>query len=189
MEYNDYELVYMINEDEEALSYLVKKYEPLFKKLSYSFVQKYKYKGIDPEDIIQHCRIALCNIIDKYDSSRNVLFYTYLLVCIKGVISNYTRRFLDKSNCYNYMDIEEYENLDSFIINYDAYDNYVLYELQAKIIDFKNNLCNSHSQVFELWYNNFSYKEIAILLGIKEKRVDNILLSVRKKLEKYFLFS
>ena len=189
MKYNDYELVYMINEDEEALSFLVKKYEPLFRKLSYSFVQKHKYKGIDPEDIIQHCRIALCHIVDKFDSNKDVLFYTYLLVCIKGSISNYARSFIDKPDCYNYMDMENYENHENFIMNFDLYDNHISYEIQEQIIDFKNSLTDLYSQVFELRYNDFSYKEIAILLDIDEKRVDNILLNVRKKLEKYFLFS
>ena len=42
MKYNDYELVYMIKENEEALEYLLKKYEPLFKKLAFSFAFKYK---------------------------------------------------------------------------------------------------------------------------------------------------
>ena len=189
MKYNDYELVYMVNDNEEALSLLVKKYEPLFRKLSYSFTHKYKYKGLDVEDIVQHCRIALCQVVDKYDPGRDVLFYTYLLVCIKGAIFNYIRNFIDKPDCYNYMDFDDYDNSDEFIMNFDVYDNYVSYEIQEKIIEFKNSLLDIHSQVFELRYNDFSYKEIARLLSITEKRVDNILLSVRKKLEKYFLFS
>ena len=36
---------------------------------------------------------------------------------------------------------------------------------------------------------SFSYKDIASLLEIDAKRVDNILLSIRKKMEKQFLFS
>ena len=188
MNYNDYELLYMVNEDEEAFSYLVKKYEPLFRKLSYSFVKNYKYKGIDPEDLIQQCRITLCKIVDKYDPNRSILFYTYLLVCLKGAISNYARSYLNKPDCYNYMDIDNYENFDSFILDFDVYENHLSYEFQESITNFKHNLDWLHSLVFELRCNGFSYKEIASLLDINSKKVDNILLSVRKKLEKYILF-
>ena len=44
MNYNDFELIYMVCDNEEALAVLMKKYEPLFKKLSYSFAKKYVSK-------------------------------------------------------------------------------------------------------------------------------------------------
>ena len=189
MKYNDYELVYMIKENEEALEYLLKKYEPLFKKLAFSFAFKYKNRGLDVEDIIQHCRIILCRTIDMYNPNNDVLFYSYLVVCLKRGIINFVNRNMYKHTQYNYMEVEDYDNLDSFIDIYDAYENYVDYEVQTSIINFKNTLSFLDANIFELRYNGFTYKEISSLLGIEVKKVDNSLLKVRKKLEKYFLFS
>jgi RNA polymerase sporulation-specific sigma factor len=189
MKYNDYELVYMIKENEEALEYLLKKYEPLFKRLAFSFAFKYKNKGLDVEDIVQYCRIILCKTVDMYNPSNDVLFYSYLIVCLKRGIINYVSRNMYKHSQYNYMDLEDYDNLDSFIDGYDAYKNYIDYEVQTSIINFKNSLSFLDANIFELRYNGFSYKEIASLLEIEVKKVDNSLLKVRKKLEKYLLFS
>lgn len=189
MEYNDYELVYMIRENEEALEYMVKKYEPLFKKFAYSFVLKYKNKGIEIEDIIQHCRIILCRTLDMYNPNNDVLFYSYLMVSLKRGVINYISRNSYKHESYNYMDIERYDDLGYLVSSYDAYENYVDYEMETSIINFKNSLNFFDAQIFELRYNSFSYKDIASLLDIEVKKVDNILLKIRKKLEKYFLFS
>lgn len=189
MQYNDYELVYMIKEDEDALFWLLKKYEPLFNKLAYSFAKKYRNKGVDFEDVVQQCRITLCYVIDKYNYDRDVLFYSYLLVCLRRAISNYARGYTNKPDCYNYMEIENYENMDEFVDGADVCADYVDYEFELSVIEFKNSLDPLDAQVFELRYNNFSYGDIASLLGINKKRVDNTLLKVRKKMEKYFLFS
>ncbi len=189
MNYNDYELVYMIKEDEDMLPVLIKKYEPLFWKLSHSFIKSYEHKGLDIEDLIQQCRITLCYAIDKYNSSNDVLFYSYLLVCLRRGIINYARSYIKKPDCYNYMDIENYENLEVFKDDLDASSMYINYEFELHTINFKNTLDSLDAQIFELRYNNFSYKDIASLLEINKKKVDNSLLKVRKKMEKYFLFS
>ncbi len=189
MEYNDFELIYMIKEEEEALSYMIKKYEPLFKKFAYSFVKMHKYKGLDPEDIVQHLRITLCFVVDRYDTQRDVLFYSYLLTCLKRSVLNYTRKLVRRPDCYNYMDLENYDNLSEFVSDFDMFNNLVDSEYEKEIINFKNSLNSLDAQIFELRYNGFSYGDIAILLEIDTKKVDNQLLRIRKKLEKVLLFS
>lgn len=189
MNYNDYELIYMIGEDEEAFSYMVKKYEPLFKKMAYSFAKKYEFKGIDPEDIVQQCRITLCNVLDKFDYNSDVLFYSYLLVCLKRSIGNYARSYIRKPDCYYYMENDNFESMSEFAFDYDVYENYDNYEIEMSIKEFSYSLDLLDSCVFLLRYNGFSYNDIAVLLEINRKKVDNILIKVRKKMEKYFLFS
>ena len=111
MQYNDNELIYMIKEDEEALNFLIEKYEPLFRSLSYSFAKKYSYRGIEVEDLVQQCRITLCKVVDRYDYNREVLFYSYLLVCLKGAILKYCRKYNVKTDNFNYMDIDNYYDI------------------------------------------------------------------------------
>lgn len=188
MQYNDYELVYMVRESEEALEVLIKKYEPLFRKLSYSFAKKYKYKGIDYEDLLQHCRLTLCKVAFKYEFDRDVLFYSYLLVCLRRSILNFCRSYVDKPDCFYYMDMENYDSLPEFVDKANVFEDYVDYDFLRDVINFKNSLNFFDAQVFELRYNGFSYNDIASLLGVNKKKVDNVLIKIRKKMEKYFLF-
>lgn len=189
MEYSDYELVYMVKESEDALVYMVKKYEPLFRKLAFSFVRKFPNKGLDVEDIIQQCRISLCNALDKFNEKNEVLFYSYLLVCLKRAVFNFSRSYINKPSVFYYMEMENYEVLSEFVDEYNVESVVLDNDFYFELIAFKHTLIFDYSCVFELRYNNFSYKEIAELLNINVKRVDNILVNVRKKLEKYFLFS
>lgn len=187
MEYNDFELFYMVNESEDALSLMIKKYEPLYKKLSYFFIRKFPNYGLDVEDLIQQCRITTCFVIDSYKVDNGVLFYSFLLVCLKRSLNNYIRRSFGKETYY-YMDIENYENIEQFRYDDRSYAYIDDKEFIYKMIEFKNSLNNINSCIFELRFNGFSYKDIACLLDIKVKKVDNALLTIRKKLEKYFLF-
>lgn len=183
MQYNDYELIYMVKENEEVFDYLLEKYEPLFKKLSYSFYNKNINKGIDVEELMQNCRITLYYAINKYDEKKEVLFYSYLLMCLNGMLKSYYKKYIKRPEVLNI-----YNNNVDYLTVQDVYNDYIDYDLQNKIIDFKNSLSFIESCVFELWYNEFSYKDIAVLLEISAKRVDNILVKVRKKMEKNFLF-
>lgn len=189
MQYNDNELIYMIKEDEEALNFLMKKYEPLFRSLSYSFAKKYNYRGIEIDDLVQQCRITLCKVVDRYDSNREVLFYSYLLLCLKGSMLKFCKKYYVKTDNFNYMDIENYDDILELASDVDVFEEYSDYDFLEKVISFKNSLDFLDAQVFELRYNGFSYKDIAILLEISKKKVDNILVKIRKKMEKYFLFS
>ena len=189
MGYTDYELIYMVKENEEVLEYMLKKYEPLFYKLAHSFAFKYENRGLDIEDIVQYCRIVFCRVIDTYNPDNETLFFSYLVVCLKRSIISYVNRHVNKCEEVNYMDLEEYDNLGFFASSYDAYENYNEYEIEQSIRRFQTTLTIEQGRVFELRYNGFAYKDIASLLEIDVKKVDNILVSIRKKIEKYFLFS
>lgn len=185
--YNDYELFYMVKESEDALSCLIKKYEPLFRKLSYFFIKGFPNHGLDIDDLVQQCRIITCYVVDKYSDKNGVLFYSFLLVCLKRSLNNYVKRFFGKE-IYHYMDYENYDFLEEFQIEDNCFSNVVDKDFENRIINFKYNLSFLDSCIFELRYNGFSYKDIATLLDIKIKKVDNSLLNTRKKLEKYLLF-
>lgn len=187
MNYNDYELLYMIKEDEEAFNYLVEKYKPLFKKASYSFFVKNKHKNIEFEDLMQNCNLTLYTAVNRYNPDKDVLFYSYLLICLKSMFKRYLRDLSTKLSNNYYVEYEESLNYND--IEFDIHNMYEEYEFETKIIEFKNTLESLESCIFELRYNDFTYKDIAILLGINKKKVDNILVKIRKKMEKYFLFS
>lgn len=186
--YNDYELLYMISEnDEDALNDMFIKYENLIKKLACEY--KEKYNDVDYQDLIQEGRIGLFDAIKRYKENFNTLFYTYAIICIKGYMNNYIRKLYTKTNIKfsitaEDIDLIEYkikdnnEDLISYINDKDYYN---------KIIEFKNNLSFINSLVFELRFNNFKYKDIATLLDIDIKKVDNSMLTIKSNLKKYLL--
>lgn len=184
MNYSDNELIYMIKEDESALSTLIKKYEPLYRKLSFSFLQKYDNVGIDIDDLIQQCRIATCYALECYNSNKDVKFFSYLVVCLNRAIRNYARYFVKDSNVSYY----SYDFLNNLSTKEDVYDSILEIDILDTIKKFTLNLKFVDSCIFELRMNNFSYSEIAKLLDIKVKKVDNSLLRSRKKLEKILKF-
>ena len=63
--YNDYELIYYIKDgNEAALDFMIKKYEPLIKKLTTSFI-RFSDKR---DDLIQEGFLILMKCIDKLTS-------------------------------------------------------------------------------------------------------------------------
>ena len=152
MQYNDNELIYMIKEDEEALNFLIEKYEPLFRSLSYSFAKKYSYRGIEVEDLVQQCRITLCKVVDRYDYNREVLFYSYLLVCLKGAILKYCRKYHVKTDNFNYMEVLKKD------IN----------ELQLKFYKIKNEM----RRYLKYWIEN-NINNDNIYLKLIKKEIEN----------------
>lgn len=188
MIYNDFELVYMVGECEEALSLLMNKYEPLFRKMAISFASRYPFKGLNVEDIIQQCRIILCKAVDSFNDSNDVIFYTYLLACLKRGLSSYCRTLIKRPDTVFYMNDENYENSKVFTNFCDSFQLCSELEFFLDLIIFKHQLSFLDSCIFELRYNGFSYKDIAFLMGVSVKKVDNSLFFTRKKLEKYFSF-
>lgn len=183
--YNDDELIYMIreNKSDDALNIMFKKYEPLFRKISQEFIKKNKYKGLDLDDLLQQCRLATYNALQKYDNDNETLFYTYLLVCVRRSLSHYIRNVKDTPDVFYYMDDEE--KFSNTVGDGDISEDLDTFNFYSLIRDFSLELKFIDSCIFELKLNNFSYKEITTLLGINYKKVDNSLLKTRKKLEKF----
>ena len=186
--YNDYELLYMIRENnEDALECVFYKYENLIKRLGKEY--KDRYDIVDYSDIVEEGRLGLYDAIRNYKENFNTLFYTYSTLCIKGYMSNYVRKLYSKSNIkFNITaeDIIRFE--DSLKDNSEELMFYITdRDYYNKIIKFKNSLSILNSQIFELRLNNFKYKDIAKLLDISIKKVDNSMLTIRSNLKKFLL--
>lgn len=191
MEYidNDYELVYMIGEqDDDALKLLFDKYDDVLKLWSNYYHKIYKKFNIPVDELIQEGKIGLYYAIKNFNEEKDVKFYTFALLCIKrsmmACIAKWTR-------CKNLMYINTfiYDDNHVSISDYEVNPEIIFesYEYEKMIINFKNSLDFLDANIFELRYNSFSYKDIALLLGISKKKVDNTLIKIREKLKKYML--
>lgn len=184
MEYkkvNDYELMYMIRErDDVSFDIMFKKYSPVIKRIALKYYDFAKKRGSELEDLIQEGMIALNRGITSYDENSGVLFYTYACLCIERHIITYCRNI----DSYRHAALN-YSTDDAalFSIKDDSSFNYgslVEDDIRDKFVYYKNLLDFKCSNVFELRYNGFSYKEISQLLDIPVSTVDGRLCKVRK---------
>ena len=187
---NDYELIYLIQEeDEQALNIMLKKYEPLIKKIVNHYYRIFKDFNIDFQDLVQEGRIGLYRAIKSYKEDKNILFYTFAFMCIKGqILAIYKKSLRDKNKSSTLASL--HDDLAFFEeTGYIDSPEKLMEEslITRQIIEFKNNLEFIDANIFELRYNSFNYKEISKLLDISINVVDNKLVKIKKKLRKFLL--
>ena len=70
--YNDYELIYMVHEnDEESNSILLRKYSPIIGKICSKYYKRFNQYGYDYEDFYQEGLAAFYRAIKYYDDKRH----------------------------------------------------------------------------------------------------------------------
>lgn len=190
---NDYELLYLIGEnDEDAYNELNNKYNRVIKNIAKRIYNNSKYYGFELDDICQIGSYGLYKAVEMFDEKQGVLFYTYAISVITKEIMTFIRNYsrdkhniLSDSTSMNKQIDDDGKSMENFIVNCDNIsDDFNNFEISKKIIDVKHDLPFIHSLVFELRLNNFSNKEITILLDIGYKKLDNILRYIKAKFEK-----
>lgn len=188
MEYkdlDDYELVYRIRENDiEAENLMISKYEPVLNKMAKKYLGIVENVGADIDDLMQEGRIALIKAVDTFDFKKDLLFYTYMSVCVERHCISYCRSLASKKySPLNYSLAE-----DSFIYIKDSSYNpeYIfddsMYE-NSFLSYIRNNFEIIDSSIFELRYNGFTYKEISSLLDLPVSKIDNRLCKMRRILQ------
>lgn len=180
---NDYEVVYMVREnDEEAREIIFNKYIPIARRIASDHLALAKMARIEYEDLVQEGLIALNEAINKYNERSGVLFYTFLCVCVERRILTYCRK-MNSSKHYLLNTSLDDEYIYSVSDNdvFEAYFNEI--NLERKFVSFKNLFDIVESNIFELRYNGFSYKEISKLLDIPVSTIDGKLCKIRRILK------
>ena len=190
---NDYELLYLIGEnDEDAYNELNNKYNRVIKNIAKRIYNNSKYYGFELDDICQIGSYGLYKAVEMFDEKQGVLFYTYAISVITKEIMTFIRNYsrdkhniLSDSTSMNKQIDDDGKSMENFIVNCDNIsDDFNNFETSKKIIDVKYDLPFIHSLVFELRLKNLSNKKITILLNIEYKKLDNILRYIKAKFEK-----
>ena len=189
-DYNDYELLYMVREnDDNSYDILINKYIPIIKNIAYRYYNSYSNYGYDQDDFIQEAYCAFLNAVSNYNEDKNTLFYTFVLVCIHRSLITFCKRISnDKKNINNYY-LVSISDLDIVDDTYDT-ENYFIYRNNIK--DIWNIIYRKPIEfisVFELRWNHFTYNEISILLDCSVRKVksiySNCISCIRKELSYY----
>jgi len=191
---NDYELIYQIREnDEVAYETLFDKYSFIVNKLAYEYYSKNKNIGIEYDDLCQEGFFAISSALKEYNQDTS-LFYTYVILCIKREME----RLIKYHRRYKQMILSNSVSISSCIdgssslfleevipSNFNVEETVISDDIYNKLLLYKHNLKFEESLVYELKVNKFTNKEIASLLDISYKKVDNHLRRIRNILLKY----
>jgi len=180
---NDYELIYMIREnDEDTSDFLFNKYSSIIKKISSKYFLYAKDRGVEFDDLIQEGYVGLSSAVNSFKDNMDSTFYTFACLCIERQIKTYCKRVgSNKQEVLNQALSRDYDNLvQIYSPNYSSFDNEII--SKDSFISYKNLFSLKHSTVFELRYNGFSYQEISELLDIPINTVDSRLCKIRKVL-------
>lgn len=193
MEYNDYELVSMAQENNEyAINVLHEKYKSIIYSKSRKAFNLLKKKGLELSDVMQEAMIGFEEAIMAYNQDDNALFYTFASICIdrqlKSLITKHSR---DKYKILNEavaLDFDEDDNvgLQNFLTDEVTPETEFFNKEGVNDLydDITNVLTDLETCVFELKVQGFEYKEISDILDLESKDIYNAIGRIKNKINK-----
>lgn len=170
--YNDNELIYMVRENDEiSTNILLNKYYPIILNISNEYYKKYNGYIYDFDDFYQEGLVSFYKALSTYNNTKDVLFYTYVVFCIRRSLSSFGKLVNKKKNKDENIDINELEyaieDVKTNPINRDSY-----IELENIVRNVIFSLPLESGSILELKTNGFTYKEIGKLLDIPISSVE-----------------
>ena len=192
-EINDNELLFLVSEsNEEARSELVKKYTGIVHKIAFKYTNLAETFGVEEKDLVQEGLIGLSKAIDTYDSNKNVLFYTYVTLCIETSIKSALRTASKKKNqlLNNSISLdklyEEEININEILKDESSDPSVQLLDKESidEILkDSKEILTPFEYDVFKLKSEGYSNEEISSKTKKDKKSIENTIFRIKTKLK------
>ena len=180
----DEELIIKYRDGDQAiLNFICEKYKPLVLKNS----KKYFLVGGENEDLIQEGMIGLFSAIGDYNISSDVTFYHFAQMCIdrqmiKAIEASNRKKHSPLNAYVSLYDEDGAEREEPAFTTDDPAEIVIEAEENLDLIDrLKKALSPMEKQVFELYMQDYDYREIAAKLGKTEKSVDNTLTRIKSK--------
>ena len=193
-DYNDFELLYLINENnEDAEKILYEKYKPIVKIKVSKYKNIAKNLGLDSNDLFQEGMIGLVEAIKVYKDNKLSTFSSFANVCIErqilSVLTSANRKKHSWLNQAFSLDeiIDEKGRTLSDVIEGSVDPSVQLdkEEEQHDLYEFiEKDFSEFEKSVFELKMLGLEYQEIAALLDKSYKSVDAALQRIRGKIRK-----
>lgn len=193
--YNDYELVYLIGEEnEQALNILYEKYKPIILLKIKKYTKYAKKIGLEHNDLFQEGMIGLSEAITNFKVKKEVKFSTFANLCIeRQLFSALKRASRKKHNILNdSLSLDNNINNEEVTLMDFLFDKNSDPSLHIEGIEIKKDLYNRLAQiltplekeVFNLKINNFEYKEMCLILNKSYKSIDSTIQRIRLKVGK-----
>ena len=178
-----------LNIEDKKFKEIIENLKPNIEKLA----NKYYIAGYDKEDIYQESYIGAISAIKYFDPNKNNNFYAFANLTIERRII----MLLKKSKRQKNLSLNSALSLDSRlnhntdtnfldVLNTNYSEDFVENLKSSEILDIKkekliNKLSKMEKEVFNLYLNGYSYKEISKKIGKDEKTVDNALQRIKNK--------
>ena len=191
-EIDDYEILYMIQENNDYYELILEKYKPLIITICKQRLNGIKEMGYELEDLMQIANMAVYEAIKTYSEYENAKFYTYVAKCIHNKLNTELRNnSSDKKKALNtaisydanipgtntpLIDILE----DKTVIN--PYQYLDIKELKDKYVYYLNSLPFEVAGVYQLRLQVFNQSEIQTLLNINELAYERCLKTIKRRL-------
>jgi len=168
------------NGDTSAFSELSVMYSPLIGRTIDSFIRAKGISENDKDDLRQEASIALFNAIENFDLSQNkVTFGLYAKICIKNRLISLLRKRQRQIKILERTSIKTFHSAERGEFQYEG-----PHRSDAQLEYAKQVLSPYEYQVFSLYIQDLSYREIAKRLNRTEKSVDNALSRIKKKIKR-----
>lgn len=191
-EIDDYEILYMIQENNDYYELILEKYKPLIITICKQRLSGIKEMGYELEDLMQIANMAVYEAIKTYSEYENAKFYTYVAKCIHNKLnvelrnnSSDKKKALNTAISYDanipgtntpLIDILE----DKTVIN--PYQYLDIKELKDKYVYYLNSLPFEVAGVYQLRLQGFNQAEIQTLLNINELAYERCLKTIKRRL-------
>ncbi|SEA56559.1 RNA polymerase sporulation-specific sigma factor [Pseudobutyrivibrio sp. ACV-2] len=169
--------------DVAVLNFICEKYKPLVLKNS----KKYFLVGGENEDLIQEGMIGLFGAICDYDIHSEATFFRFAQLCIDRqmikAIEASNRKKHSPLNAYVSLYDEDGAQLEEpAFASDDPAELIIEAETNMDLIErLRQALSPREKKVFELYMQDYDYKEIALKLEKSEKSIDNTLTRIKQK--------
>lgn len=192
---NDYELLYLISENnDEAKDLFYKKYKPIIEMKIKKYINYVQARGYDENDLIQEGMIGLSRALTDFKTQKDVQFNTFANVCIDRQIFSFLRdidsgkhRVLNDSLSYDTTTNTYGRGLNDLLDNKNKNPETTFVEEEESNDLFDNILSvltDKEKDVFKLRSQGFTCKEIAALLNTTEKAVSHAIEKIKIKAKK-----
>lgn len=196
-DYPDVELVYQLTESEEASDILFEKYKYIVDIVIKKYMKAAYNFNVDLNDLRQEAYFAFADALYRYKENRDASLATFITL----VVERRVRRVVDSANTMksklnsSVLSLEhiypEFENSLMYIIGDDSMEPLKLFEDKERTVELierlKKELSGTELEVCELLLNQYEYKEIAEILNMGTKQVDNCIQRIRNKLKKIMI--
>jgi RNA polymerase sporulation-specific sigma factor len=179
--------------DEEQLILKAKEGDNLsFEKLAFHYLgliskisSEYKAEGYETGDFVQESLLGLLNAVKTYNGDYGSSFRNYAMVCIKNRLNSIVKQSLRKKSLPqgSTIPLEDLEITDDSL---NPESRMLTNERLASLFRKAKELLSAREySILNLYVSGYSYKEIARILNISEKSVDNALARSKKKLLRF----
>lgn len=199
MEYRDYSdsyLIDMINESsEEAKDILYEKYNYIIDIVSKKYIRVANMLGIDASDLKQEALVGFSDGLNRYREDRDASFATFITMCVERRLQvciikakRYKNKVLNESLSLDYVPGDDISPLVELLSDNSQNDPLVNIskeeEYQDLLSQIQKVLSEKEYEVYSLLAANLNYKEIAQILDLELKQVDNSIQRIKNKIKK-----